>query len=408
MSGENIKVGNYILGKTLGEGSFGKVKLGKHELTGKQVAVKIFNLQNIQHLKVTAKMKSEIENLKTLRHPNIIQLFQIITSLTELYMITEYASGGELYNYIVTRGKLQEKEARQFFQQIISGVEYCHQKMIVHRDLKPENLLLDGHNQTHLRVKIADFGLSALMKDGDFLRTSCGSPNYAAPEVIEGKQYAGPEVDIWSCGVILYAMLCGKLPFEDSYAPNLFRKIKAGAFTIPSFVERSVVPLIRQILTVDPVKRATIGDIKKHPWFKTDLPAYLFPEIQNKGNRGKAGPKKIIWVLGIQSHDKPLDIMTSVYAGMKELDWEWKTVNTFQILVRQKPLPDGITTGMRLQLYQVDHKTYVLDFTSVNVEQPSNTGAGSGVEVDQNSGASGKVVMDFLEMSEALIKQLGV
>lgn len=125
-------------------------------------------------------------------------------------MIMEYVSGGELFDYIVKHGKLQEHEARRFFQQIISGVDYCHRHMIVHRDLKPENLLLD-HN---MHVKIADFGLSNMMLDGEFLRTSCGSPNYAAPEVISGKLYAGPEVDIWSCGVILYALLCGTLPFD--------------------------------------------------------------------------------------------------------------------------------------------------------------------------------------------------
>jgi len=188
-------------------------------------------------------------------------------------MIMEYVSGGELFDYIVKHGKLQEHQARRFFQQIISGVDYCHRHMIVHRDLKPENLLLD-HN---MHVKIADFGLSNMMLDGEFLRTSCGSPNYAAPEVISGKLYAGPEVDIWSCGVILYALLCGTLPFDDEHVPSLFRKIKSGIFPIPEYLNKQVVNLVCQMLQVDPLKRATIEEIKKHEWFQKELPAYLFP-----------------------------------------------------------------------------------------------------------------------------------
>lgn len=188
-------------------------------------------------------------------------------------MIMEYVSGGELFDYIVKHGKLQEDDARRFFQQIISGVDYCHRHMIVHRDLKPENLLLD-HN---MHVKIADFGLSNMMLDGEFLRTSCGSPNYAAPEVISGKLYAGPEVDIWSCGVILYALLCGTLPFDDEHVPTLFRKIKSGIFPIPEYLNKSVVNLLCQMLQVDPLKRATIEEIKKHDWFQKELPTYLFP-----------------------------------------------------------------------------------------------------------------------------------
>jgi len=190
-------------------------------------------------------------------------------------MIMEYVSGGELFDYIVKHGKLQEHEARRFFQQIISGVDYCHRHMIVHRDLKPENLLLD-HN---MHVKIADFGLSNMMLDGEFLRTSCGSPNYAAPEVISGKLYAGPEVDIWSCGVILYALLCGTLPFDgetgdnsffdlyfngktfsDEHVPTLFRKIKTGIFPIPEYLNKTVTSLLCVMLQVDPLKRATVSD----------------------------------------------------------------------------------------------------------------------------------------------------
>lgn len=154
--------------------------------------------------------------------------------------------------------QLAPEEARHFFHQIISGVEYCHFHRIVHRDLKPENLLLDADNN----VKIADFGLSNAMVDGEFLRTSCGSPNYAAPEVISGSLYAGPEVDVWSCGVILYALLCGSLPFDDESIPNLFKKIRGGMYSLPSHLSEMARDLIPRMLVVDPMKRITIPDIR--------------------------------------------------------------------------------------------------------------------------------------------------
>lgn len=217
------------------------------------------------------KLKREIKILKMCLHPHIIRLYEVIETPTDVFVITEYSSGGELFDYIVERGRLSEAEARRFFQQIISGVEYCHRNMVAHRDLKPENLLLDEHSN----VKIADFGLSNCMRDGWFLKTSCGSPNYAAPEVISGKLYAGPEVDIWSCGVIVYALLCGTLPFDDESIPYLFRKIKGGIYILPSYLSECSKDLISKMLVTDPLKRMTIDDIRKHPWFLRDLPRYL-------------------------------------------------------------------------------------------------------------------------------------
>jgi len=199
-----LTIGNFRLGKTIGVGSFGKVKIAEHLVTGHKVAVKILNRKKIKSLRMDLKIRREISNMKMFRHPHIIRLYEVIESTTDIFMVMEYVPGGELFDYIVTHGKLSENIARHFFQQIISGVDYCHQHMVVHRDLKPENLLIDSHND----VKIADFGLSTMMSDGDFLKTSCGSPNYAAPEVISGKLYAGPEVDCWSCGVILYTLVC--------------------------------------------------------------------------------------------------------------------------------------------------------------------------------------------------------
>ncbi|KAJ3296960.1 Protein kinase [Borealophlyctis nickersoniae] len=221
---------------------------------------------------MVGRVKREIQYLKLLRHPHIIKLYEVITTPTDIIMVMEYA-GGELFNYIVDRGRMTEDDARRFFQQIICAVEYCHRHKIVHRDLKPENVLLDEYNH----VKIADFGLSNIMTDGDFLKTSCGSPNYAAPEVISGKLYAGPEVDVWSCGVILYVMLCGRLPFDDDYIPALFKKINGGVFLLPSFLSPATKKLLSAMLVVDPMKRITIAEIRQMDWFQKGLPDYLHP-----------------------------------------------------------------------------------------------------------------------------------
>ncbi|XP_042438659.1 SNF1-related protein kinase catalytic subunit alpha KIN10-like isoform X1 [Zingiber officinale] len=267
----DVVLQNYKLGKTLGIGSFGKVKIAEHLLTGHKVAIKILNRRKIKNMEMEEKVRREIKILRLFMHPHIIRLYEVIETLSDIYVVMEYVKSGELFDYIVEKGRLQEDEARHFFQQIISGVEYCHRNMVVHRDLKPENLLLDSK----CNVKIADFGLSNVMRDGHFLKTSCGSPNYAAPEVISGKLYAGPEVDVWSCGVILYALLCGTLPFDDENIPNLFKKIKGGIYTLPSHLPAHARDLIPRMLIVDPMKRITIREIREHAWFKTRLPRYL-------------------------------------------------------------------------------------------------------------------------------------
>ncbi|KAL6621483.1 Pkinase-domain-containing protein [Neocallimastix sp. 'constans'] len=272
MAQNPMKIGNYILMETLGVGSFGKVKLAVHSTTGHRVAMKIINRRRIATMNMVERIKREIQYLKLLRHPHIIKLYEVITTPTDIIMVMEYAPY-ELFNFIVEKGKVTEDETRRFFQQIISAVEYCHRHKIVHRDLKPENVLLDEN----YNVKIADFGLSNIMTDGDFLKTSCGSPNYAAPEVINGKLYAGPEVDVWSCGVMLYVMLCGRLPFDDEYIPLLFKKISGGIFTLPSHLSPETKELLSSMLVVDPLKRITIENIRKNKWFNTNLPDYLKP-----------------------------------------------------------------------------------------------------------------------------------
>ena len=274
MTEPRIRIGHYVLGQTIGQGSFGKVKLGVHEITGHKVAVKILNrLKMSTKQNVDKKIKREIRILKLLRHPHIIRLYEVIETPTDIFMIMEYVAGGELFDYIVRNGRLSQAQAKKFFQQIVCGVEHIHHFRIVHRDLKPENLLLDKEEN----VRIADFGLSNLTSDGSFLSTSCGSPNYAAPEVVSGKLYAGPEVDVWSCGVILYAFLCGRLPFDEDSIPALFRKIRDGIYFMPNHIPAPCKELIKRMLTVDPLQRISIAEIRANEWFQESLPPYLQP-----------------------------------------------------------------------------------------------------------------------------------
>ncbi|KAF8899460.1 CAMK/CAMKL/AMPK protein kinase [Infundibulicybe gibba] len=266
------KLGEYNVTQDIAEGTFGKVKMATHTITGHKVAMKYISKAVIHREKTKTRVRREFEYMRTLRHPHIIKLYEVISTPTDIIFVLEYA-GGELFNYIVANGRMPEPRARRFFQQIISGIEYSHRLKIVHRDLKPENVLLDDD----LNVKIADFGLSNEISDGDFLTTSCGSPNYAAPEVIRGGVYAGPEIDVWSSGVILYVMLCGRLPFEDDDVQVLFTKISQGSYHMPSYISHEARTLINAMLAVDPIKRITVPEIIQHPFFTNDLPRYLTP-----------------------------------------------------------------------------------------------------------------------------------
>ncbi|PPR86180.1 hypothetical protein GOBAR_AA34515 [Gossypium barbadense] len=257
-----------------------EVKVAEHVLTGHKVAIKNLDLTKIKTKAMEEKVRREINISRLFMHPHIIRLYEVIETTTDIFMVTEYAESGELFDYIVLKRRLHEDEARKLFQQAWNLCletdnfwgGYCHKNMVVHRDLKPENLLQDSN----YNVKIADFGLSNVMQKGHLLKTCCGSPNYAAPEILSGKPYTGPEVDIWSCGVISYALLCGTLPFEDDNFPNLYKKIKeAGVYTIPSHLSSGARDLIARILVVDPTKRLTIPEIRQHPWFQPYLPRYL-------------------------------------------------------------------------------------------------------------------------------------
>ncbi|XP_031437413.1 MAP/microtubule affinity-regulating kinase 3 isoform X3 [Clupea harengus] len=276
---EQPHVGNYRLLKTIGKGNFAKVKLARHILTGREVAIKIIDKTQLNPTSLQ-KLFREVRIMKILNHPNIVKLFEVIETEKTLYLIMEYASGGEVFDYLVAHGRMKEKEARAKFRQIVSAVQYCHQKRIVHRDLKAENLLLDAD----MNIKIADFGFSNEFTVGNKLDTFCGSPPYAAPELFQGKKYDGPEVDVWSLGVILYTLVSGSLPFDGQNLKELRERVLRGKYRIPFYMSTDCENLLKRFLVLNPSKRGTLEQIMKDRWINAgcdeeDLKPFLEPEL---------------------------------------------------------------------------------------------------------------------------------
>ncbi|XP_049276415.1 MAP/microtubule affinity-regulating kinase 3 isoform X5 [Rhipicephalus sanguineus] len=275
---EEPHIGRYRLLKTIGKGNFAKVKLAKHVPTGKEVAIKIIDKTQLNPSSLQ-KLFREVRIMKMLDHPNIVKLYQVIETEKTLYLVMEYASGGEVFDYLVAHGRMKEKEARAKFRQIVSAVQYCHQKRIIHRDLKAENLLLDGE----MNIKIADFGFSNEFVPGMKLDTFCGSPPYAAPELFQGKKYDGPEVDVWSLGVILYTLVSGSLPFDGANLKELRERVLRGKYRIPFYMSTDCENLLKKFLVLNPAKRATLEVIMKDKWMNIgyeddELKPYLEPE----------------------------------------------------------------------------------------------------------------------------------
>ncbi|XP_022575191.2 CBL-interacting serine/threonine-protein kinase 17 isoform X1 [Brassica napus] len=266
---KEMRVGKYELGKTLGEGNSANVKLARDTVSGQSFAVKIIDKSRISRLNVSLQIKREIRTLKVLKHPNVVRLHEVLASKTNIYMVLEYVTGGDLFDRIVCEGKISEREGRKMFQQLIDGLNYCHYKGVFHRDLKLENVLLDAKGH----IKITDFGLSALpqhFREDGLLHTACGSPNYVAPEVLVNKGYDGAASDIWSCGVILYAILTGCLPFDDTNLAAICRKIVKGDPPIPRWISPGAKTMIKRMLDPNPMTRITIAGIKANDWFKHD------------------------------------------------------------------------------------------------------------------------------------------
>ncbi|XP_019569185.2 serine/threonine-protein kinase SIK3 isoform X2 [Rhinolophus sinicus] len=257
------RIGYYEIDRTIGKGNFAVVKRATHLVTKAKVAIKIIDKTQLDEENLK-KIFREVQIMKMLCHPHIIRLYQVMETERMIYLVTEYASGGEIFDHLVAHGRMAEKEARRKFKQIVAAVFFCHCRNIVHRDLKAENLLLDAN----LNIKIADFGFSNLFTPGQLLKTWCGSPPYAAPELFEGKEYDGPKVDIWSLGVVLYVLVCGALPFDGSTLQNLRARVLSGKFRIPFFMSTECEHLIRHMLVLDPNKRLSMEQICKHKWMK--------------------------------------------------------------------------------------------------------------------------------------------
>uniref|UniRef100_A0A8C9TJG4 MAP/microtubule affinity-regulating kinase 3 n=1 Tax=Scleropages formosus TaxID=113540 RepID=A0A8C9TJG4_SCLFO len=276
---EQPHIGNYRLLKTIGKGNFAKVKLARHILTGREVAIKIIDKTQLNPTSLQ-KLFREVRIMKILNHPNIVKLFEVIETEKTLYLVMEYASGGEVFDYLVAHGRMKEKEARAKFRQIVSAVQYCHQKHIVHRDLKAENLLLDAD----MNIKIADFGFSNEFTLGNKLDTFCGSPPYAAPELFQGKKYDGPEVDVWSLGVILYTLVSGSLPFDGQNLKELRERVLRGKYRIPFYMSTDCENLLKRFLVLNPTKRGTLEQIMKDRWINAgceddELKPFVEPEL---------------------------------------------------------------------------------------------------------------------------------
>eukprot|EP00250_Pteridium_aquilinum_P015917 c22837_g1_i3 orf=236-1531(-) len=258
------RVGQYELGRTLGEGTFAKVKYAKHVETGEAVAIKIIDKERILKRKM---IKREISITKLIKHPNVVHLKEVLASKKKVYIVLEYVDGCELFDKIVETGKMGEDQARKYFQQLVHAVDYCHSRGVYHRDLKPENLLLDSKGE----LKISDFGLSALAQqrwEDGLLHTTCGTPNYVAPEVINEQGYDGAPADTWSCGIILYVLLAGFLPFDEYNTLDLYKKIEEADFTFPSWFPEGAKNIVTRILDANPKTRMTMSEVLEDEWFK--------------------------------------------------------------------------------------------------------------------------------------------
>ncbi|XP_027564874.1 maternal embryonic leucine zipper kinase isoform X5 [Neopelma chrysocephalum] len=313
----------YELHGTVGTGGFAKVKLARHRLTGEKVAIKIMDKLALQD--DLPRVKLEIDAMKDLSHQHICRLYHVIETPKKIFMVLEYCPGGELFDYIISKDRLSEEEARVFFRQVVSAIAYVHSRGYAHRDLKPENLLIDEEHN----LKLIDFGLCAKPKGGlDYhLNTCCGSPAYAAPELIQGKAYIGSEADIWSMGVLLYALLCGFLPFDDDNVMAVYRKILRGKYSIPKWLSPSSTLLLDQMLQVDPKKRITVKHLLSHPWLMQGYPDAV--QWQSKYPLGHLDEDCIteLSVFHEQSRETIMELIT---------EWKYDQMSATYLLLQSK------------------------------------------------------------------------
>jgi serine/threonine protein kinase len=265
------RVMQYDILETIGEGTFGEVKKCMNTNTKEIFAIKIVNWKKIRKNNLEEQMGREISALRNLNHPRVLKAIDVIRNNKFVYIVCELMHRGDMFDYVISKGRLNEKEALFYFKQLIDGVSYCHANNVCHRDLKLENLLIDEKGD----LKIADFGYSQTFLTADnleeiYLKTTCGTANYIAPEILRYEEYSGPQVDVWACGVILYAMTSGDLPFSADTDRELFKKISSGYFEMPNHFSKNLKDLLWGTLRVRGEERLTIKDIKTHPWFTSD------------------------------------------------------------------------------------------------------------------------------------------
>ncbi|XP_071762273.1 MAP/microtubule affinity-regulating kinase 4 isoform X3 [Centroberyx gerrardi] len=347
-SDEQPHIGNYRLLKTIGKGNFAKVKLARHILTGKEVAIKIIDKTQLNPTSLQ-KLFREVRIMKGLNHPNIVQLFEVIETDKTLYLIMEYASGGEVFDYLVSHGRMKEIEARAKFRQIVSAVHYCHQKNIVHRDLKAENLLLDAD----ANIKIADFGFSNEFTLGNKLDTFCGSPPYAAPELFQGKKYDGPEVDVWSLGVILYTLVSGSLPFDGQNLKELRERVLRGKYRVPFYMSTDCEGILRRFLVLNPSKRCTLEQVMKDKWINAGYEGEeLKPHIEPVEDYSDASRIEVMVGMGFTPEEIKDSLLNQKYnevtatyllLGLKSEDGgETRSASSLSLArVRPSPITNG-------------------------------------------------------------------
>ncbi|XP_017777583.1 PREDICTED: maternal embryonic leucine zipper kinase-like [Nicrophorus vespilloides] len=355
--------GFYDVERTIGCGGFAKVKLATHIATGEKVAIKIMEKSVLKD--DLPRVKLELKALKTLSHSHICKLYQVIETDTHFFLIVEYCSGGELFDHIVEKNRLTETESRIFFRQIVSAVAYLHSFGYAHRDLKPENVLLDYAQN----LKLIDFGLCA-RPDGGMtspLFTSCGSPTYAAPELVLGKQYLGPEVDVWAMGVLLYALLAGFLPFDDQNIDSLYKKILSGKYEEPAFMSSSSKKLIRQMLQVDPKNRITVNELLSHHW----LTLGILDPVKIKSDDPHSQDNDVISLMS-QYHGTTDDDM---WKHLKRWRYDYDTATYFLLLARKnRGLPLKISTGaMKMPIRVKSAETIQIGNELINNMSKSNT-----------------------------------
>ncbi|RZR75679.1 hypothetical protein BHM03_00000159 [Ensete ventricosum] len=314
----SVLMQRYEVGRLLGKGTFAKVYYARNVRTSQSVAVKVIDKEKVLKVGLVDQIKREISVMRLVKHPNIVQLYEVMATKSKIYFVLEYVKGGELFNKIA-KGRLKEDVARKYFQQLISAIDFCHSRGVYHRDLKPENLLLDENGN----LKVSDFGLSALAEskrqDG-LLHTTCGTPAYVAPEVISRKGYDGAKADTWSCGIILFVLMAGYLPFHNSNLMEMYRKIGIADFKCPVWFSSDVRRLLVRILDPKPNSRISLAKIMETPWYRKRLDDKLF---KNCKETEETDPSHV---------DEELSSSGSNMAEAKQAMGKFATLNAFDLI----------------------------------------------------------------------------